>query len=494
VQGDAVAGLLITGINLVGGLVVGVASGLSVGEAAETFSVLSIGDALVSQIPALLISTAAGVVVTRSATGEQLGKALTTQLLGSRQAVVLTAGSLALFGALPGMPAWPFWAMAAGLGYVAWKKGQEQSAATPRSEPSESGGGAPGSTEDVESVLSVDVLALEVGYELVSLVDPSLGGTLVDRIALLRRQFAEELGFVIPPVRLRDNLSLEPNSYSVVLLGTEVGRGDLKAGCLLALRPSDGIPEIEGEPTRDPAFGTPGKWIRPRDREISEALGYAVVDPTTILATHLSELVRRHAIDLLGRTELKHLLDVYARTDPKTVEDLVPNLLSMSDVLRVMRNLLRSQVSIRDLRTVLETLVEAAPSTKDTEQLTELVRQRLCRQLTAKHLGPDGAVSALVLAPDVESVLLRSLREIAEGTGGALAPEQLQALTTSLTKASEEQEAKGREAVLVTRADLRRFVSAFVEQKSIPMTVLSFREIEPTVMIRPVGTVSLAIA
>ncbi len=308
---------------------------------------------------------------------------------------------------------------------------------------------------------------------------------------MLRRQCAEEMGFVVPPVRLRDNLSLESNSYRVVLLGTEIGRGSIKSGCLLALRPSDGVPDIEGEPTTDPAFGTPGIWIRRRDREMAEALGYAVVDPTTILITHLSELVRRHAPELLGRTELSHLLDVYARTDAKTVEDLVPNLLSMSDVLRILRNLLRSRVSIRDLRTILETLVEAGSATKDTEQLTELVRQRLCRQLTANHIGPDGAVSALVLAPDVEGVLSRSLREIADGTGGALAPEQLQALTKSLVRATEQQEALGREALLLTRADLRRFVSAFAEQKSIPVTVLSFREIEPTVTIKPVGTVSL---
>ncbi len=492
VQGDAIAGLLITGINLIGGLIVGVTSGLGVGEAAETFSILSIGDALVSQIPALLISTAAGIVVTRSATGEQLGRALTSQVLGSRQAVALTAGALALFGLLPGMPMLPFFAMSGGLGYLAWRNRQSAQKDEAEEPDTSEQTVTPGSTEDVETALDMDVLALEVGYELVALVDPSLGGTLVERISVFRRQCAEELGFVVPPVRLRDNLSLAPNAYRVLLLGTEVGRGQIKNGHLLALRPSDATPSIDGEETRDPAFGTAGYWIRPRDREISEALGYAVVDPTTILVTHLSELVRRNASELLGRMELSHLLEVYARTDPKTVEELVPNLLSLSEVLRIMRNLLRNRVSIRDLRTILETLTEAAPSTKDSEQLTELVRQRLSRQLTSNYIGPDGAVSALVLAPDVEELLLRSLQDIADGTGGALAPEQLSALTKGLESATRQQEAMGREAVLLTRADLRRFVSAFVEQKSIPLTVMSFREVEPTVTINPVGAVSLA--
>ena len=389
------------------------------------------------------------------------------------------------------MPGLPFWGMAAGLGYIFWKNRDKSDSPAAQQQDEAEEKVTPGSTEDVETALAVDVLALEVGYELVPLVDPSLGGTLVDRIAVLRKQFAEELGFVVPPVRLRDNLTLDPMGYRVLLLGTEIGAARLKSGCMLALRPSDATPEIDGEPTKDPAFGTPGYWIRPRDRELSEALGYAVVDATTILVTHLSELVRRRSPELLGRTELSHLLDVYSRTDPKTVDELVPNLLSLSDVLRVLRNLLRSRVSIRDLRTILETLVEASAATKDTEQLTELVRQRLSLQLTSNHIGPDGAVSALVLAPDVEEVLLRSLREIAEGTGGALAPAQLNALTQSLEQSAQQQVMMGREPVLLTRAELRRFVAAFVEQKSIPVTVLSFREIEPTVTIRPVGSVSL---
>ncbi len=490
VHGDAIAGLLITGINLLGGLVVGVMSGLDLSKAVETFSILTIGDALAAQIPALLISTASGIVVTRSATGEELGAALTSQLLGSRRAVALTAGGLALFGLLPGMPALPFFALAGGLGYVAWKGSrQAQQEAQPTTDIPKA---APGSKEDIESALGVEVLTLEVGYGLVSIVDPSLGSNVVDRIGVLRRQFAEELGFVVPPVRLRDNLSLPPETYRFLLLGTEVAKATIPQGRLLALRASETAPDIEGEPTRDPAFGTPAYWIRPRDRELAEALGYTVVDAPTVLVTHLGEVVRKFAADLLGRPQLDHIFEVFSRTTPKMVDELVPNLLSMSEVLKVFRNLLREGISVRDLRTVLESLLELAPSTKDPEQLTEMTRQRLARQITANHIGPDGAVSAIVLDPTVEEMLLRTLRDIASGAGGALDPGQARLLSQRLEKAVESVRNQGLRPVLVTRADLRRFVRTFAEQRATAITVLSYREIEPNVPIRPIATVSLA--
>lgn len=490
VHGDAIAGLLITGINLLGGLIVGVASGLDMAQAVETFSILTIGDALVAQIPALLISTASGIVVTRSATGEELGAALTSQLLGSRRAVTLTAGGLALFGLLPGMPALPFLTLAGGLGYVAWKgrSSAQQAAAPPKPESTKA---APGSKEDLEAALAVEVLTLEVGYGLVSAVDPSMGSNLVDRIGVLRRQFAEELGFVVPPVRLRDNLSLPPDTYRLLLLGTEIAKANVPQGRLLALRSSETAPDIEGEPTKDPAFGTPAFWIRARDRELAEALGYTVVDAPTVMVTHLGEVVRKFAAELLGRQQLDHVFEVFARTTPKMVDELVPNLLSMSEVLKVFRNLLREGVSIRDLRSLLEALLELAPATKDPEQLTEMTRQRLFRQITAAHLGQDGAISAIVLDPSVEEMLVRTLRDIASGAGGALDPNHARLLAQRLEKAVESERAQGRRPVLVTRGDLRRFVRTFAEQRANAVTVLSYREIDPSVPIRPIATVSL---
>jgi flagellar biosynthesis protein FlhA len=488
VHGDAVAGLLISAINLIGGLLLGLTSGMDLGQAVETFSILSVGDALVSQIPALLVSTASGVVVTRGATGEELGTALQTQLLGSRRAVALTAGMMTLFAFIPGMPALPFLALATALGTSAWQtQKKDDAAAAAAAAPPPTG---PTKGEEIEASLPLDVLSLEVGYELIAAVDVAMGGTLLDRISSLRRQFASDLGIVVPPVRIRDNLQLQPGAYRFSLLGTEVAQGGTRAGRLLAMDASGIAPEVEGESTTDPAFGTPAKWIPARERELAEALGYTVVDHATVIATHLGELIRTHASQLVGRAELSHLFEVFGKTTPKLVEDLVPNLLSLGEVLKVIRNLLREGISVRDLRTICETLVELAPATKDSEQLTEITRQRLARQITSSFKGPDGAISALILDPQVEEMFRRSLREISTGTGGALDPEEVRRVGISLERAAGRLMASGRPAVLVTSPDLRRYVRAFAERRVPHLAVLSFREIESSTTIRPVETVS----
>ena len=497
VKGDAVAGLLITAINLIGGLMIGVSRGMSLESAAETFSILSVGDALVSQIPALLISTAAGVVVTRSATGDQIARAFQTQLLGSRRAVMATAGVLTLFALLPGMPAVPFLAIAGGLFYFARGEKKKKAAAellvnTGKAEAASAPAVKPGSPEDIDGALPLDVLALEVGYELVQVVDPQLGGTLVDRVGALRKQIAVDLGTVIPPVHIRDNLELAPGTYRILLLGTEVARGATRAGRLLAMDPTGSAGPIDGEPVRDPAFGTPARWIHPRDRELAEALGATVVDHTTIIATHLGEVARTQAHRILGRAELQHLFEVFAKSTPKLVEDLVPNLLSATDVLKVLRNLLRENVSIRDLRTILESLIELAPATRDTEQLTELARQRLSRQITAQHTGSDGVLAGLVLDAPVEEMFRRSLREIASGTGGALNPEHARLLGLALESSVSRMVKAGRSPCVITAPDVRRYLRAFAERRCPQLSVISFREIEPDVTLRPFETVQLS--
>ncbi|HEY2407730.1 MAG TPA: flagellar biosynthesis protein FlhA [Polyangiaceae bacterium] len=493
VKGDAIAGLLITFINLIGGLMIGLASGMTLASAGETFSILSVGDALVSQMPALMISTAAGVVVTRSATGDQLGRALRTQLLGSRRAVAATAGVLTLFALLPGMPALPFLGLAGLLAWTARGDAKKEAAikaaeAAVPSEPLVK----PGSSEEIDAALPVDILALEVGFELVQAVDPQMGGSLVDRIAALRKQIALDLGVVIPPVHVRDNLQIPPGTYRFLMLGTEIARGNTRAGRLLAMDAAGNAPPIDGEATQDPAFGTPARWILTRDREYAEALGYTVVDHTTIIATHLSEVVRSNAHNVIGRPELQHLFDVFSRATPKLVDDLVPNLLSFGEVLKVMRNLLREGVSIRDLRSILEALTELAPQTRDPEQLTDLTRQRLSRQLTAAFTGSDGTLSALVLDAPVEEMFRRSLREIAAGTGGALDPEQARLLGSSLEAAVKRMTLAGRPPCVVTSPDVRRYLRAFAERRCASLSVLSFRELEPEVSIRPFETISLS--
>jgi flagellar biosynthesis protein FlhA len=495
VKGDAIASILITAINLIGGLLLGLAAGMPLKNAVETFSVLSVGDALVSQMPALLISTAAGVVVTRSATGDQLGRALRIQMLGSKRAVTVTAAVLVLFAMLPGMPALPFVALAVGLGFAARKL--KDAPVDPAAASAEGGPGAaqaarPDSAEDIDSALPLDVLALEVGYELVHAVDPSMGGTLVERIASLRKQIALDMGVVIPPVHIRDQLELEPNQYRVQLLGAEIARGSMRAGRLLALDASGSAPTLDGEATRDPAFGTPARWISLRDRDLAEALGYTVVDHATVIATHLAEVVRSNAHNILGRAELEHIFGVFSRTTPKLIDELVPNLLSFAEVLKVLRNLLREGVSIRDIRTITESLIELAPSTRDAEQLTELVRQRLSRQISNAFKGVDGSIQTLVLDPAVEEMFRRSLREIAAGTGGALDPEQARRLGLALEAAMRRLQSTGRAACVITSPDIRRYVRAFAERRCPALSVLSFRELEADATIRPFETVSLS--
>lgn len=494
VKGDAIAGLLITAINLIGGLLIGLSNGMDLASAGSTFTILSVGDALVAQIPSLLISTASGVVVTRSATGDQLGRAFRQQLFGSRRAVSATAGILVLMAMLPGIPAIPFLVLAGvlmfSLRYVSEPKPQpaETPALALDSAPK------PGSPEDIETALPLDVLALEVGYQLVHAVDPQMGGTLVDRIASLRKQLALDLGIVIPPVHIRDNLHLDPGAYRFLLLGTEIAKGSTRTGRLLAMDASGSAPPIEGEATTDPAFGTPARWILSRDRDLAQALGYTVVDHATVVATHLAEVVRNNAHNILGRGELQHLFDVFSKQTPKLVEELIPQVLGLGEVIKVLRNLLRECVSIRDLRTILEGLIEMGTSTRDPEQLTEMTRQRLARQLTAAHTGPDGTISTLVLEPAVEDMFRRSLREIAQGTGGALDPELARQLGLSLEDACRKMAAHGLTPCVVTSPDVRRYVRAFAERRCPQLAVLSFRELDPSANIRPFETVGFSIA
>jgi flagellar biosynthesis protein FlhA len=488
VHGDAIAGLLITAINLVGGLVLGVSAGMEIARAGETFSVLSVGDALSSQIPALLISAAAGIVVTRSATREPLGRAFGAQLLGRRRPVTMTAGILTLLALIPGMPAFPCLVLAGALMLVA--RNLDQKAAAGASGSPAAGGAVgdrkPSPAEEIDAALAMDVLTLEIGYELVGVVDAARGGTLLDRVASLRQQLARDLGLVIPPIHVCDNLGLAPGGYRVLILGNEIGRGQCRGGRLLAVDPSGASPDLDGERTADPTFGMPAWWIAPRDKELAEALGYTVVDHATTLATHLGELLRANAHRLIGRQEVQHLLDVLARSAPKLVDDVVPASLPLGELVRILRNLARESVSIRDLRTILEALAELTAQTKDPEQLTEMVRERLAPHITSRFKGPDGTVAAMTLDPRLEEVLRRSLREIAAGTGGALDPALLRAVVQSAEQAVGAFYAQQAAPLLVAPPDLRRYVRAIFEWKLPQLAVASFREIEPSATLRVV--------
>ena len=487
VHGDAVAGLLIMAINLIGGLILGVARGMDIGRAAETFSVLSIGDALASQIPALLISAASGVVVVRSATGEPLGRALAHQFLGRKRAVALTAGIMMCLGLMPGMPALPCFGLAIGLVILSRRvsaPAEAAAAAKAAAETEQAADPKRAAAEDIESTLALHVLAFEVGYELVSVVDTARGGTLLDRVSKLRHEMARELGIVVPPVHVNDDLTLGAGAYRIKVHGTEVAKGELAAGRLLAIDASGTAPPIDGERTLDPTFGMPAIWIADRDRELAEALGYTVVDHATVLATHLGEVVRNHAHRLLGRQEAQQLIDVLARTCPKLVDDVVPTLLSLGDMVRVLRNLVKEGISVRDMRSILEAVGELATQTKDPEQLTEMVRERLASQITSRHRAADGVVNALTLDPRLEQILRTSLNEIARGAGGALDPDLLRQVASAAEASMPKFAVHGGAPLVVTAPDLRRYVRAILERKLPQMPVVSFREIEPSAPLR----------
>jgi len=495
VRGDAIAGLLMTAINIVVGFVVGVAQqGLTAGEAAATYTVLTVGDGLASQIPALLVSTAAGVVVTRAAAGRALAPALVAQLGARPHVLYATAGVLGAIGLLPGMPVLPFLFLAGLVAYLARQgaelgegadgltgdadgrtRGRKDTAAKDGD-----GDGPKTEKEEVQDLLRLDLLELEVGYELVPLVDAARGGDLVERVAAIRKNLAIELGIVVPAIHIRDNLRLGPGAYRLLLSGQEVGQGDLRPGRFLAMDPTQSLPRIEGEDVREPAFGLPARWIPEGDRERAEALGYTVVDAATVAATHLTEMLRTVAPELLGRTEAQELVDQFAEREPKVVDELIPNLLPLGEVIKVLRNLLSEGISVRDLRAVFEALADHARDEKSPAVLTERVRQRLSRAITARFRGDDGRVAALVLDPNAEEAF----------RGGLTDASAAQRVLSSLDEAARAFAGVSTPPALICAPDVRREVSDFLSRRIPGLSVLSYREIDPSATVRTLGVVS----
>ncbi len=478
VRGDAIAGLLITGINIVMGFVVGVAQqGMSAAEAASTYTILTVGDGLASQLPALLVSTASGVVVTRAASGQALGSALMQQIGTHSRALTTAAVVLVVMGILPGMPLVPFAAMG-GLVFLAARSAQRK-AAMPSGADESKTQQEPTEREQLENLLPVDLLELEVGFDLVALVDASKGGELVDRIAALRRNLATELGIIIPSIHIRDNLRLKSNAYRLLLSGNEIGGGELRINRFLAMDPTGTLQEIKGEEVKEPAFGLPARWITSSDREKAEGLGYTVVDPGTVTATHLTELLRSNAHDLIGRTEVQELVDILATREPKLVDELIPNLLPLGEAIKVLRNLLKEGISIRDLRTIFEALADNAGETKDSVELTERVRQRLARTLSSRF-NHEGEVAALLLDPNVEE----SFR-----THGPDA-ETAKNILGSLDTTAREYSGVATPPLLMCAPDVRRKVSDFLSTRVPGLSVLSYREVDPKLTIRNLGVVN----
>jgi flagellar biosynthesis protein FlhA len=493
VSGDAVAGVFITGINIVGGLIIGVAQkGMDWLTAAQTYSLLTIGDGLVSQIPAIIISTAAGLIVTRAGSGEDLNADVFRQLSGSVRPLFLTSAVCGGFALVPGLPFFPFMLLSVGVaavGFVRRRVIAEALVKPPKIEAApDENAPKPGSTEEVLGLLGLDTLELELGFELVHLVD---GGDLVERIRNLRRQFATEYGFIVPPIHIKDNVRIPSAEYRLVLRGAIIARGDLKPRYLLAMDPGTVASPLQGIPTREPAFGLDALWIPEHDKERAQFMGYTVVDLTTVVATHMTEIIRGHMHELLGRQEVQQLLDNVAKDSPKVLEELVPTHLSVGQVQQVLQTLLREQVSIRDLKGILETLGDWAPTVKHPERLAEFVRRRMSRVITARYTSQAGVLPLASIAAPVERQLADAVQQTDEGSFLALDPPFAQLMIGKLTKLSEKFLEQGYTPLLLVPAHLRAALARFCERFTPGFAVISHSEVAPNVRVQSLGVISM---
>ena len=489
VKGDAIASIIILVIDLLGGLATGMfQKGMDLTGALSRYGLLTVGDGLVSQIPALLISTATGIVVTRGASENNLGADFTRQLF-SQYRVLVTAGvAVAAFGLFGGLPKLPFIALGASLGGLAFavrraEKGQEIEEETVAEQQRLEEARKP---ESVASLLQVDPIEMEIGYSLIPLVDESQGGDLLDRISMIRRQCAIELGVLVPVIRIRDNLQLNPDEYVVKIKGIQVGRGELMVNHYLAMDAGGVTEQITGIPTTEPAFGLKALWVDAAARERAEYAGYTVVDPPAVLATHLTEIIRTHAHELLGRQEVKALLDSARESYSAVVDELVPELLTVGEVQKVLQNLLREGVPIRNLVTILETLADMAPVTRDVDYLTEYVREALGRQISQIY-QENGVLTVLTLSPEWEEVIADALQHTDRGLTVALDPRVLQQLFGVLGQALEEHVLPY--PVIVVSPQIRMALKRLTERALPRLVVLSYNEISPDVQVNAVGTV-----
>jgi flagellar biosynthesis protein FlhA len=485
VRGDAVAGLIILGVNLLGGFFVGVMQKeMAMADAAQLYSLLSIGDGLVSQIPALVVSTAAGMVVTRSASGGELGLAIAKQLFWNPKALNVVAAILAIFIFIPGFPAIPFFLAALGVAGAAYYVGNQEA-----SEQAELAGEAPQAAEKSDEPVRpqpVDLVELEVGYELIPLVDGEQGAV-VERIRALRRQFLNDRGFLVPQIHIRDNLRLGSKQYVILIKGVEAGKGELKPGRLLAMNATGAAhngTELQGERTQEPAFGLPAIWISVADRDRAESLGYTVVDPETVLITHISELVKRYAPELLTRQDVQRLLDGLAKEHPKVIEELIPHHLTLGGVQKVLQNLLREEVPIRDLLTVVETLADYAPGNKDPDELTEHVRHALARTITSSYRSSDGLLPVMTFDPQIE----RMIRERAQ-EGISIEPQAAQRIMSAVQHSVENFAKRGHLPVFLSGAGVRRHLRQLISHYMPQVAVLSHNEIADGVKIQSLGII-----
>ena len=495
VRGEAIAGLIITIVNILVGFIIGVGMrGLGWADAATVYTRLTVGDGLVSQIPSLIISTAAGLVVTRAVSEENLGADVTEQMMRYPRALAVAAAMLALFGVIPGMPTLPFLAVAAVLGLIAYSALQMHRALEAKRAAEAAAQAAvqrEAPRERIEDLLTVDPLKIELGYALIPLADPKQGGDLLNRIQAIRQQMATRMGFIMPLVRIVDNLRLKPNEYRIKLREATIGQYELMPDGYLAMNPGLAEEKLEGIPTTEPAFGLPAFWISRAQREHAERLGYTLIEPSAVLATHLTELIYAHADELLTRQDVQTLVAHVREKAPALVDELIPSLLSYGDLQKVLHRLLRERVSIRNLEVILETLCDYAPRTKDPDILTEYVRHRLAREITAPYVSEDNTLRVVTLAPALEQEILDAVQRMDTGGYLPVSPDRADAIAQVAAKQLEILVLAGYEPVVVTSAPVRRFFRNIVERRVPKVVVLSYNEIPPEVRLESLGQISL---
>ncbi|MDQ0876425.1 flagellar biosynthesis protein FlhA [Paenibacillus sp. V4I3] len=494
VKGDAIAGIIILVINLIGGFIIGMTmKGMSFSQALETFSILTIGDGLVSQIPALLISTAAGIIVTRASSEGNLGHDITKQLTAQPKLLYIVAGTLMVLGLFTPIHWYTTFPIAGLLIFAAFKmqKNLEREAIKEEQLVEEQQIEEVRSPESVISLLQVDPIEFEFGYGLIPLADTQQGGDLLDRIILIRRQCALELGVVVPVIRIRDNIQLRPNEYIIKIKGNTVARGELLLNHYLAMSPGIDDDSIAGIETTEPAFGLPAIWIDEVTKERAELSGYTVVDPPSVVATHLTEIIKKHTHELLGRQETKALIENVRESYPALVDDLIPSVLSVGDVQKVLAKLLREKISVRDLVTILETLADYGSYTKDPEILTEYVRQSLSRQITQQFTSLGDSLKVITVGPSVEKKIADSVQQSDQGSYLALDPSSSQIIYHRVSEQVSKLIQSGQQPVILTSPTIRMYLRQLLERTLQDIPVLSYSELEPSVEIQSMGVVNL---
>ncbi|MDR0843322.1 MAG: flagellar biosynthesis protein FlhA [Acidobacteriota bacterium] len=489
---DAVASMVILAINIIGGFLIGVVQfDMELMEAAQRFTILTIGDGLVTAIPSLLISVAGGIITTRAASDSNLGDDVVQQLFTNPTPIAIGSCFMFFFGLIPGLPFLPFFVMGCLTAVAAWRRRQsskaEQQLVLTREQAERADAEKP--REKIEGLLKVDMLAIEMGYGLIRYVDASQGGDFLERIKSIRRQMALEMGLIVPPVHITDNLQLNPRQYAILLKGVQVARGELVQDHLLAINPGTAKEEIHGVPTVEPAFGLEARWIKSQEREKAQMAGYTLVDPATVLATHLTEIIKSHACELLGRQEVQSLLDNVAQTHPKIVEDLVPKILSIGDVQKVLQNLLKERVSVRDVVTILETLADQGSYTKNIVFLTEQCRQALGRSICKPYQNAEGELPVFTVSPDLEKNIADGVVHADQGAYLALEPRQARDIMNRFRQVLESAGTADNPVVLCS-ANVRMYVRQLLERFLPSAAILSHNEIPPNVRVLSLGMVN----